>query len=264
MRNLRLTLSYDGTDFCGWQVQPGRPSVQQTLADALARICGETLVVHGSGRTDAGVHALEQVANVTLAASLPAANLRRALNAVLPASVRVLQVAEAAPDFHARRDALAKLYRYRLYRPEVCPPFLARYVCHWPYPLNEAAMIGAASAFEGRHDFTSFAARGELGARGAEREILRSQLERRDEELVYEVLGRGFLHHMVRNMVGFLLEIGRGQRDGSDIAAALAARDRRRGGATAPARGLALARVFYESADLEAWRSRRYDEARGR
>jgi len=254
VRNLKLTLSYDGTDFCGWQVQPDRPTVQQAVTEALARITGERPVVHGSGRTDAGVHALEQVANVALAAPLPAANLRRALNALLPASIRVLAVAEAAPDFHARRDALAKLYRYRLYRGEVCPPFLARYVCPWPYPLDEAAMQAAAPAFAGRHDFTSLAAAGELGGRGAVREVLVSRLERQGEELVYEVLGRGFLHHMVRNIVGLLLEIGRGRRAPAEVARVLAARDRRQAAGTAPARGLTLVRVFYAEAEIAAWR----------
>jgi len=170
MRNFKLVLAYDGSEFHGWQVQPGLATVQGALSDALARITGERVLPQGSGRTDAGVHALAQVASVALASSIPAANLRTALNDVLPATVRVLEVAEAAPDFHARHSARAKTYRYRIYRDAVCPPFLARYVYHHPYPLDESAMLRAANLVEGTHDFTSFAAVDpERGARAASR-----------------------------------------------------------------------------------------------
>ncbi|MGH9486195.1 MAG: tRNA pseudouridine(38-40) synthase TruA [Terriglobales bacterium] len=243
-----MLLSYDGSAFHGWQVQPGKATVQQALSDAVWAVTGERVVVHGSGRTDAGVHALGQVAHVRFTSRLPAANLRRALNARLPASVRVREAAEAAPDFHARHGARGKLYRYRIYRGEVCPPFLVHYVYHHPYPLLEAAMAAAAPAWEGRHDFRSFAAapaRDSAPAHNTVRRVWRSELRRQGEELVYEVEGEGFLHHMVRNLVGFLLEVGRGARRGEEISEVLAARSRAAAGPTAPARGLYLVRVDY-------------------
>lgn len=254
MPNFCLTLAYDGTGYCGWQAQPRGGSIQQRVAAAIREITGESAVVHGSGRTDAGVHALGQVAHVHLAAGLPGANLQKALNARLPPEIRVVAAAEAAADFHARRDAVAKTYRYRWYRAAVCPPFVYRYVHHYPYRLEETAMARAAAEFLGRHDFTSLAAAGDRRAAmaraagqatDATREIFRCEVMRRGEELVMEVTGSGFLRHMVRNMAGLLLEVGRGRRRAEDIAAILAARDRRRAGATAPAKGLCLVAVRY-------------------
>src|SRR5512146_2925412 len=158
MRNLKLTLAYDGADFCGWQVQPERASVQGWLAAAIERVTGERVLPQGSGRTDAGVHALAQVASCAIASPIPAANLVIALNDVLPKAIRVLRVEEVTAEFHARGSALAKTYRYRIYRGDICPPFLARYVCHHPYPLDEPAMMAAVGEVLGEHDFTSFAA----------------------------------------------------------------------------------------------------------
>ncbi len=158
MRNLKLILSYDGSDFAGWQVQPDAVTVQGTLASAIGRVTGENVLPQGSGRTDAGVHALAQVATFVTESSVPAANFVKALNDILPASMRVLEAEEAAPDFHARKSARGKSYRYRIYRAAICPPFLARYVWHYPYPLDEQAMARAAGLVEGEHDFTSFAA----------------------------------------------------------------------------------------------------------
>ncbi|MGD0215866.1 MAG: tRNA pseudouridine synthase A, partial [Terriglobales bacterium] len=158
MRNLRLILSYDGADFAGWQVQPGRTTVQGALASAIGRLSGENVLPQGSGRTDAGVHALAQVASFATASTIPVGNWLRALNDNLPASIRVLDVSEATPEFHARKSAHAKTYRYRICRGAICPPFLARYVWHYPYPLEESAMLAAAGVVLGEHDFTSFAA----------------------------------------------------------------------------------------------------------
>src|SRR6266566_3143422 len=158
MRNIKLVLAYDGTDFCGWQVQPDAPSIQGTLTSAIGRITGEKVLPQGSGRTDAGVHALAQVATFTTKSVIPATNLQTALNDILPASIRVLEANEVAAEFHARESARAKTYRYRIYRDALCPPFLARYVWHYPYPLNEDAMNAAAALVLGEHDFTSFAA----------------------------------------------------------------------------------------------------------
>src|SRR5437868_7666465 len=158
MRNLKVTLSYDGTEFSGWQVQHDAVTVQGTLASAIGRITGEKVLPQGSGRTDAGVHALAQVMTFVTESSVPTENFLKAMNGILPLSIRVLEVVEAAPEFHARHSARAKTYRYRIYRGSICPPFLARYVWHFPYPLDEDAMGRAAGLEVGEHDFTSFAA----------------------------------------------------------------------------------------------------------
>src|ERR1700726_3387740 len=201
MRNFRLVLSYDGSEFSGWQVQPDGVTVQGTLASAIGRITGEKVLPQGSGRTDTGVHALAQVMTFVTESSVPTENFVKALNHILPASVRVLEVAEAPPEFHARHSARAKTYRYRVYRGAICPPFLARYVWHYPYPLDEAAMERAAPLVAGGHDFTSFAAVDPETGAGEQpaskvRTIFSSTWERVEEELVYTVRGSGFLHHM--------------------------------------------------------------------
>jgi tRNA pseudouridine38-40 synthase len=258
VRNLKLILSYDGADFAGWQVQPGRTTVQGALASAIGRLSGENVLPQGSGRTDAGVHALAQVASFRTASTIPAENWRRALNDILPASIRVLEVSEAAPEFHARKSARAKTYRYRIYRGAVCPPFLARYVWHYPYPLEGSAMIAAAGVVVGEHDFTSFAAvdpeRVERMAAATAvehfrttniRTILSSSWAREDEELIYTVRGSGFLHHMVRNLVGTFLLMGKGTLTLEDFRRILEARERTAGGPTAPASGLYLVGVEY-------------------
>lgn len=251
MRNLKIILAYDGTDFYGWQVQPERPTIQGTLADALRRITAETVMPQGSGRTDAGVHALGQVASCALASSIPAANLVIALNDVLPAAIRVLRIDEVPADFHARKSAMAKTYQYRIFRGDICPPFLARYVYHHPYPLDEDAMMAAAEAVAGEHDFTSFAAvdpekREEESERSNLRTVLGSQWQRASDELVYTIRGRGFLHHMVRNLVGTFLLVGKGSLQVGDIPRILEACSRSANpGATAPASGLYLVGVEY-------------------
>jgi tRNA pseudouridine38-40 synthase len=249
-RNLKLTLSYDGTDFCGWQVQPDTPTVQGTLASAIGRLTGENVLPQGSGRTDAGVHALAQVTTFSTSSSVPAQNFAKALNDILPASIRILDVAEMPDGFHARKSARAKTYRYRIYREPICPPFLARYVWHFPYPLDEAEMLKSAALVEGEHDFTSFAAVDlERGSENAEisnvRTIFSSAFERQGEELIYTVRGTGFLHHMVRNLVGAFILVGKGTLQPSDVARIIEARDRSAAGATAPASGLFLVNVEY-------------------
>jgi tRNA pseudouridine38-40 synthase len=250
MRNLRLTVSYDGSEFAGWQVQPDAATVQGALASAIGRVTGEKVLPQGSGRTDAGVHALAQVVTFATESSVPTANFVKALNDILPASVRVLEVGEAAANFHARKSARAKTYRYRLYREAICPPFLARYVWHYPFPLDEAAMARAAGLVEGEQDFTSFAAvdpeRGSEGTAASNvRKIFFSQWKREGEELLYTVKGSGFLHHMVRNLVGTFILVGKGTWQPEDIARVLEARDRSAAGATAPAGGLYLVNVEY-------------------
>jgi tRNA pseudouridine38-40 synthase len=250
-RNLKLTLSYDGHDFAGWQVQPDRVSVQGTLVSAFEHLTGEKILPQGSGRTDAGVHALAQTASVSIESPIPATNLVRALNDVLPRSIRVLSVQEAPPDFHARRSAVAKTYRYHIYREAICSPFQARYVYHHPYPLDESRMISSASLVEGEHDFTSFAAVDpETRKEGQEinnvRTIFRSTWHTHADELIYTVRGSGFLHHMVRNLVGMFLLVGKGSLKKEDVRRILDLRDRSAAAATAPASGLFLVSVEYE------------------
>ena len=291
-RNLKIVLSYDGADFSGWQVQPGRPTVQGALAAALERVMGARLLPQGSGRTDAGVHALAQVASCAMESepAIPAENLVRALNDLLPPAVRVLSVEDAPPEFHARHSARAKTYRYRIFRGSICSPFLARYVYHHPFPLDEEAICRAAPWVAGEHDFTSFAAvdpeegkgrvdagdppararvdagdsparvcvdagdsparaRVDAGDPPAERSNVRtifsSTWERQGDELIYTVRGSGFLHHMVRNLVGTFLLVGKGSLDQAGFRRILERKDRSAAGSTAPASGLYLVSVEY-------------------
>jgi tRNA pseudouridine38-40 synthase len=254
----KLVLAYDGTDFHGWQVQPGLPTIQGELAAAIERVCSERTLPQGSGRTDAGVHALAQVASVALESPIPAPNLLRALNRTLPASIRVLEAAHAPSDFHARHSAVAKQYEYRLYRGEICPPEVARYVYDLAWPLDIAVMQQAAPLLLGMHDFSSFAAVDpDRTARMAAdpdidnvRTLTHSSWREEGDLLLYTVRGNGFLHHMVRNLVGTFLEIGRGQRSVADLPALIASRNRMAAGATAPARGLFLHSVSYAEADI--------------
>ena len=250
MRNIRLLLAYDGSEFSGWQVQPDAATIQGTLASAIGRVTGEKVLPQGSGRSDAGVHALGQVATFATESPIPPANLVKALNDVLPPSIRVLEASEAASDFHARKSARTKTYRYRMYRGAICPPFLARYVWHYPYPLDEDAMQQAAPLVIGKHDFTSFAAvdaerRREDEITSNVRRILVSTWKRAEQELIYTVQGSGFLHHMVRNLVGTFVLVGKNTLKPENISEILAACNRSAAGATAPASGLYLVGVDY-------------------
>jgi tRNA pseudouridine38-40 synthase len=245
-RRIRITLAWDGTDYHGWQIQPGLPTIQGTIEEIVSGIEGQSVRVEASGRTDAGVHALAQVAAFTIENPIPVDNLRRAMNRLLPASVRILRVEEAHAEFHPRFDAVAKTYRYTIFRDEVCPPLEWRYVYHHPYPLDEAAMIVAARVYEGEHDFTAFAATDHRSAAQQESEmpskvrtIFSSVIERRGNKLIYTVRGNGFLKHMVRNVVGTLLEAGRGNIPPHIFPT--------KSGRTAPAKGLAMVSVEYPS-----------------
>jgi len=250
MRNLKLVLAYDGSEFSGWQVQPDAATIQGTLASAIGRVTGEKVLPQGSGRTDAGVHALAQVATFATQSPIPEQNLAKALNDILPPSIRVLDATEAPQEFHARKSANAKTYRYRMHRGAICPPFLARYVWHYPYPVDEDAMRLAATFVLGEHDFTSFAAVDSERGREDEtisnvRRIFESTWERTKEELIYTVRGNGFLYHMVRNLVGTFVLVGKGTLKPDSIAEILRARNRSAAGATAPAGGLFLVSVEY-------------------
>ncbi|HSY99970.1 MAG TPA: tRNA pseudouridine(38-40) synthase TruA [Terriglobales bacterium] len=253
MRNFKIVLAYDGSDFSGWQVQPDAATIQGTLASAIGRVTSEKVLPQGSGRTDAGVHALAQVATFALESPIPPQNLVKALNDMLPPSIRVIEATEVPLEFHARKSAHAKTYHYRIHRGAVCAPFIARYVWHYPYPLDVDAIRQAAGFVIGEHDFTSFAAVD--SERGREDEIsdVRSNVRRlfasawecTAEELLYVVRGSGFLHHMVRNLVGTFVLVGKGTLKPEDVATILEARNRSAAGATAPASGLYLVSVEY-------------------
>jgi tRNA pseudouridine38-40 synthase len=240
MRRIKIRVAYDGGEFYGWQVQPGLPTVQGLLEQVVGEIEGKAVEVAGSGRTDAGVHALAQVAAFTLENPIPLTNLGRAINRLLPPTVRILSAEEVHPDFHPRFEAQAKTYEYRMLREEVCSPFEWPYVHHYPYPLEEDRMIQLAAVFTGSHDFSAFAAADESDAAGKSkvRTIFSSVLEREPGRLIYRVRGSGFLKHMVRNLVGTLLEAGKGNL--AELGTLPP-----KSGPTAPAKGLFLVEVEY-------------------
>jgi tRNA pseudouridine38-40 synthase len=252
MRRIRFTLAYDGTEFHGWQVQPGLPTIQGKLQEVLSEIEGKPVAVIGSGRTDAGVHALAQVAAVSLENPIPLPNLKKAMNRLLPPAIRILEVKEAPPDFHPRHHAVSKTYEYRIFRGEVCPPFERLYLHHHPYPLQEERIVELAPLFEGEHDFSAFAAADEKDALGGSkvRTIFRSRAWVEGERLYYRVSGSGFLKHMVRNLAGVLLEAGKGNLGREQIQALLTPNSGLRAGPTLPSRGLFLIDVQYP-ADTE-------------
>lgn len=265
MANWKIRLSYDGTPYNGWQVQPALPTVQGALAEALRQFTGESVLPQGSGRTDTGVHALAQVASFALTVPIPAANLHRALNRALPASIRVLSVEPAEEGFHARHSARRKTYEYRIFprltaqhgEEKICSPMLAPFVWDCPWAISLDRMQRAASQILGEQGFTSFAASDpDLATRSISdgedlkyrlniRTVYRSDWSERDGLLVYSVTGSGFLHHMVRNLVGTFVDIGAGRTPEDAIPGILAASDRSAAGPTAPARGLFLVDVEY-------------------
>jgi tRNA pseudouridine38-40 synthase len=235
MRYFKLTIAYDGTEFHGWQVQTNKPTIQGEITNILARLTQERVALYGAGRTDAGVHALGQVASFKTLSALSASEFQRALNALLPPTIRIVGADEVGPTFHARWSARGKIYRYRIYRGKVVPPMIWRYVLH---------------------DFASFAAstgsEDDDQERSTEREVFSSELERSadNEELVFTVSGRSFLRYMVRKMVGTLLDIGRGKLTPDDIERLFELKDRSKSGPTVPAQGLVMVAVKHD----ESWR----------
>ena len=299
MPHWKTTLTYDGTPYHGWQIQPSLPTIQGTLAQAIRHITGEIVLPQGSGRTDTGVHALAQVATFTLNVPIPAPNLQRALNRALPPSIRVLSVEQVPPNFHARYSALRKTYEYRIFpgvhrgngpscdedKDRICSPMLASYVWACRLALDLPTLSQAAAHILGVHDFTSFAASDpDLATRVRSREdnkriptkdnertetsatvkkpaslpllptpstattrtIFHSSWSQQNDLLIYRVTGSGFLHHMVRNLVGTFVEAGAGRISPDSIPAILAARNRSAAGPTAPATGLFLVEVEYQ------------------
>jgi tRNA pseudouridine38-40 synthase len=265
LRTLKIVLAYDGSEFVGWQRQPGGGSVQEHLEAALAAIEGQPVAVIGAGRTDAGVHALGQVASCRMSHPLPAATMTRALNARLPGAVRVLHVDDASDAFHARYSARSKTYRYLISSRGVGSPFERRYVWAVPQALDVEAMASAARALEGEHDFSALQGAGSVvktTTRSMTAATLREssavemfgralgQLRERagDERLVvFEITGNGFLRHMVRNAVGTLVEVGLGKHPPTWMAQVVASKDRGQAGPTAPACGLFLVSVDYDT-----------------
>jgi tRNA pseudouridine38-40 synthase len=250
MRTLKLTLAYDGTNYVGWQRQENGLSIQQQLEEAFQPIAGRDgrgPTVVGAGRTDAGVHALAQVASVTADIDLTPAAVLRALNVRLPLDIRVLSVEDARPGFHAQFHATGKAYRYRIVTSAVLSPFDRWFVWHTPGSRDVDAMRRAAALLVGRHDFASFQARGSSVA-DTVRRVERLEIVEAAGELTVHVEGDGFLRHMVRAMVGTLADVGAGLRDPVSMPSILAARDRRVAGPTAPAAGLTLVAVRYGTA----------------
>ncbi|MGB9907744.1 MAG: tRNA pseudouridine(38-40) synthase TruA [Candidatus Saccharicenans sp.] len=242
LENIKLTISYDGTDYHGWQRQPGRVTIQGKLEEALMRIVGEKISLQAAGRTDAGVHALGQVANFRANCRLSEAELQRALNAMLPFDIRILRVERVPANFQARKSARSKVYRYRIKTSPILSPFDYRYVLHYPYPLDVRAMEEAARRFEREADFSAFSS-GQYP--NPVRKIFSSRLENLGEELVYTVEANGFLRYMVRTIVGTLIMVGRGRLKPEDIDELFQQKKRTLSSPSAPARGLCLVRVIY-------------------
>jgi tRNA pseudouridine38-40 synthase len=268
MRNIKLTIAYDGSAFHGWQMQPGVTTVQGTIVDVLGKITQERISLQGASRTDAGVHALGQTANFRTRSRLGVAEVQRALNALLPPTIRVMGAEDRGPEFNARWLASGKTYCYRIFRGPVLPPFEWGRVLHYPWPLDEAAMMQAAGHFSGRHDFSTFAASSgsEEDDRGRDmtREIMRAEflsgpwclfersgalgLVGKDgsaDEMVFVVRGKSFLRYMVRKIVGTLLDVGKGKLNPDDIPVLFELKDRSKSGPTAPPEGLYLFALEY-------------------
>ena len=246
MIKYRLVVQYLSDGYSGWQVQKDRPTIAGTIEAALARITGETAAVVGAGRTDAGVHALAQVAHFRLRNPRPADRLQKSLNGVLPAQIRVLRLNVASDAFHAQKDARRKRYVYRVYNGPVLSPFLEGRVRQVHAPLSFEAMQQAAELIVGTHDFSGFTAASSQ-VRNRVRTVCVSRWQKKGRHFSYRIEGDGFLHHMVRNLVGTMLQIGRGQRPARDMITILESRDRRLAGPTAPAHGLFLAQVWYRA-----------------
>ena len=244
MRTIKLTVAYDGTGFVGWQRQDAGESIQGLIEDALAKIEGNVVTLHGAGRTDAGVHALAQVASARVAAELDDATLTRALNANLPPAIRVDGVETVPDDFHARFSATGKTYEYRVWNGPAVPPFMRLYAWHVPQRLDLPAMNEASLAIVGEHDFAAFQGTGSR-THSTVRRVTSAEWRANGPALTFVISGQGFLRHMVRSLAGTLVEVGHGRRPVDDLARLVAAPERSDAGRTAPPHGLFLVSVLY-------------------
>jgi tRNA pseudouridine38-40 synthase len=242
LKNYKIVLSYDGTDYSGWQRQPDKRTIQGLVEDAVERLAGKKIAVHGAGRTDAGVHALGQTASFKAALRLGEAELLQALNGILPRDVRVLSVTTVPAAFYARKSAVGKVYQYRIATTPIVSPFDLRYVHHWTYPHDLRLMRKAAALFVREGDFNGFSSNQD---RSPVRRVTRSDLQRKGGELIYTIEADGFLRYMVRTIVGTILEVGRGRLPLGGIEETFARKSRSLGSPTAPARGLCLIEVKY-------------------
>ena len=242
MQNYKITLNYDGTDFHGWQRQPEKRTVQGVLEDSLSKITQTKIHVSGAGRTDAGVHAQGQVANFKVRLHMDRDELFRAINSILPQDVRVNSLKKADPDFHSRKMAKSKIYQYRIFNSPNISPFIMRYVHLWPSSLKVDLMRKAASLFIREADFTAFSSNRLLDP---VREVMRSEIRKKGDEIVYTVEASGFLRYMVRTMVGTLLEVGKGKVQPEQIEEIFIRNKRSLASPTAPAKGLCLIKVNY-------------------
>lgn len=244
-RRYRMTIAYDGTNYAGWQVQPNGVTVQEKIEQALARISGAAVKIHGSGRTDQGVHARGQVAHFETVRLVRPAMWLKALNAILPSDIRVLALRKAADDFHARRSATGKEYRYFIWDGPLVPPFVRQYRAHVPRRLDVAAMRAAAAGLVGVHDFAAFAANADREVESSVRHLRRLTVTRRGHEVTIAAEADGFLYRMVRSLAGWLIRVGEGSVPASRTREILESRERTARVPTAPAAGLFLWRVDY-------------------
>lgn len=253
IRRIKLTVSYDGTGFCGWQRQKHDASIQEEIEKRLGRMTNEEIFLHGAGRTDAGVHAEAMIAHFDTAATVTDTAFLRGLNAMLPGAIRILRAETCEPDFHARFSATGKRYHYHLYTGAVQPPHIRLYSLHRSSPLNFQVIRACLHELEGEHDFSSFENTGTrdksiTSGRGAVRTLYQARLlPLQKERIVFEFIGDGFLKNMVRNMVGTLLEAGRGKISAKEFKTILQQQNRAAAGPTAPAHGLFLKEVYYNS-----------------
>ncbi len=250
-RRIRLTVEYDGTAYAGWQRQLNAVSVQQRLEEALSKLTGEAVTVAGASRTDAGVHALGQVAHFDTVSRIPGEKFSFALNTMLPPDIRVSASREAPPDFHARFDARGKLYRYLIHNHAHAPAIGRNTHAHVAYPLDEFLMHEEAQGAVGTHDFAAFAASGSI-VKDTVRTVYEARVLRNENELELLVRGSGFLYNMVRILAGTLIGVGGGKLAPGAVSRAIESKNRLDLGVTAPACGLTLMRVYYEDDPAQA------------